>query len=223
MTSLSDAKLVAVGSRTAESAQRFAERFQVPHAHSSYEALANDPNVDIVYISTPHALHYDNTMLCLQAGKAVLCEKPFAINAREASEMIATARERKLFLMEAIWTRFLPSMVRLRELLADNAIGDVRMLQADFGFRTNVDLQSRLFDPALGGGGLLDVGVYCVSLASQLFGTPDRIIGLAEIGTTGVDEQGAMLLGYPGGQLAVLSTAIRTTTPQRRQSWARKA
>jgi predicted dehydrogenase len=152
-------------------------------------------------------------MLCLRAGKAVLCEKPFAINAREAAEMIATARERKLFLMEAMWTRFLPSMARLRELLADNVIGEVRMLHADFGFRTNVNPQSRLFDPSLGGGGLMDVGVYCVSLASQLFGKPDRVAGLAEIGTTGVDEQGAMLLGYPGGQLAMLSTAIRTSTP----------
>lgn len=213
LTSLADAKLVAVGSRTQESAQRFAERFHVPRAYSSYTALAHDPDVDIVYISTPHALHYDNTMLCLRAGKAVLCEKPFAINAREAAEMIATARERGLFLMEAMWTRFLPVMVRLRELLADHAIGEIRMLQADFGFRTNVNPQSRLFDPALGGGGLLDVGVYCVSLASHLFGPPDQIVGLAEIGTTGVDEQGAVLLGYPGGQLAVLSTAIRTSTP----------
>lgn len=213
LTSLSDAQLVAVGSRTAESAQRFAERFDVPHAHSSYEALANDSDVDIVYISTPHALHYDNTLLCLNAGKAVLCEKPFAINAREAAEMIATARKRKLFLMEAVWTRFLPAMTRLRELLAEHAIGEVRMLQADFGFRTNVNPQSRLFDPAMGGGGLLDVGVYCVSLASLLFGTPDRIVGLAEVGTTGVDEQGAAILGYPSGQMAVLSTGVRTQTP----------
>ena len=213
LTFLSDAQLVAVGSRAAESAQRFAERFDVPRAHDSYEALANDPDVDIVYVSTPHSLHYDNTMLCLRAGKAVLCEKPFAINAREAAEMIATARERKLFLMEAMWTRFLPSMVRMRELLAERVIGDLRMLQADFGFRANFNPQSRLFDPALGGGGLMDVGVYCVSLASQLFGMPDRMVGLAETGTTGVDEQGAAILGYPSGQLAVLSTAIRTTTP----------
>src|SRR5204863_10023784 len=127
---------------------------------------ANDRDVDAIYVATPHPLHHDNTIMCLEAGKAVLCEKPFAINAVQAQAMIATARARGVFLMEAMWTRFLPHMVRLRELLAAGVIGEVRMLQADFSFRTSFNPKSRLFDLALGGGALLDVGIYTASLAS---------------------------------------------------------
>jgi predicted dehydrogenase len=213
LTSLDDAELVAVGSRSQESADSFGDRFGVPRRHGSYEALASDPLVDAVYIGTPHSLHKENTIMCLKAGKAVLCEKPFAINAAETREMIAVARERKLFLMEAVWSRFLPLLVKLRELLAEGAIGEVRMLYADFGFRASVNPESRLFNPALGGGALLDVGIYPVSLAHMILGKPNRIAALAEIGETGVDEQGAMILGFPKGELALLSTAIRTSTP----------
>ena len=210
---LDDAELVAVGSRTAKSAEVFGEQFAVPHRHTSYAALASDPEVDAIYVATPHPLHMENTLLGLEAGKAVLCEKPFAINAGQAEAMIATARRRGVFLMEAMWTRFLPHMVRLRELLAQGAIGELRMLQADFGFRTSFNPQSRLFDPALGGGALLDVGIYPVSLASMLFGAPERVTGMAHLGATGVDEQSAMIFGYAGGQLAVISQAIRTNSP----------
>jgi predicted dehydrogenase len=213
LAELDDAELVAVGSRTAESAEAFGERFGAARRHASYAALASDPDVDAIYIATPHPLHHDNTIMCLQAGKAVLCEKPFAINASEAQDMIATARGRGVFLMEAMWTRFLPHMVRLRELLAAGAIGEVRMLQADFGFRTSFNPQGRLFDPALGGGALLDVGIYTASLASMIFGTPERVSSMAHLGETGVDEQSAMLLGYSGGRLALLSQAIRTNSP----------
>src|SRR5688572_13717091 len=213
LAELDDAELVAVGSRTAESAETFGERFSVPHRHGSYAALANDPDVDAVYVATPHPLHHDNTIMCLEAGKAVLCEKPFAINAGQAQAMIATARERGLFLMEAMWTRFLPHMVRLRELLAAGVIGEVRMLQVDFGFRTSFNPKSRLFDPALGGGALLDVGIYTTSLTSMIFGTPERVTGMAHLGETGVDEQSAMLFGYSGGRLALVSQAIRTNSP----------
>jgi predicted dehydrogenase len=213
LAALDDAELSAVGSRTEESAQAFGERFGVPRRHASYAALASDPELDAIYVATPHPLHKDNTLLCLQAGKAVLCEKPFAINAGEAQSMIAAARQRGLFLMEAMWTRFLPHMVRLRELLAAGAIGEVRMLQADFGFRTEFNPRGRLFDPALGGGALLDVGIYPVSLAAMLFGAPAQVAGLAHLGATGVDEQSAMIFRYPQGQLAVLSSAIRTNSP----------
>ncbi|HJZ48053.1 MAG TPA: Gfo/Idh/MocA family oxidoreductase [Roseiflexaceae bacterium] len=213
LAALDDAELVAVGSRTAGSAQAFGERFKVPHRHDSYEALANNPDVDAVYVATPHTLHKDNTLLSLRAGKAVLCEKPFAINAGQAESMIATARERGVFLMEAMWTRFLPHMVRLRELLTAQAIGELRMLQADFGFRTSFNPHSRLFDLALGGGALLDVGIYTVSLASMVFGSPERVTSMAHLGATGVDEQSAMIFGYSGGQLALLSQAIRTNSP----------
>jgi predicted dehydrogenase len=211
---LPDAELIAVGSRTKASAEAFAELFDVPHRHASYEALARDPKVDAVYIATPHSLHRENSLLCLGAGKAVLCEKPFAINAAEAAEVINLAREKGLFLMEAMWSRFFPLMKKVRQLLADGVIGQVQMLAADFGFQARFDPSSRLFNPELGGGALLDVGVYVVSLASMVFGPPARIVSMAHLGQTGVDEQAAVILGYKGGQLALLSTAVRTTTPQ---------
>jgi predicted dehydrogenase len=213
LAALDDAELVAVGSRAVKSAEVFGEQFNVPRRHGSYAALASDPDVDAIYVATPHPLHMENTLLGLEAGKAVLCEKPFAINAGQAQAMIAAARERGVFLMEAMWTRFLPHMVRLRELLAAKAIGEPRMLQADFGFRTNFNPQGRLFDPAMGGGALLDVGVYPVSLASMVFGAPERVTGMAHLGASGVDEQSAMIFGYAGGQLALLSQAIRTNSP----------
>jgi predicted dehydrogenase len=159
-------------------------------------------------------MHQENTLTSLRGGKHVLCEKPFTINAAEAQVIIDEARQRKLFLMEAMWTRFIPLMVEVRRLIADGAIGVVRMINSDFGYRTGFREDSRAFDPALGGGALLDVGVYPISLASMLLGTPDRIVSMAELGKTGVDEQSAFILGYPQGQLAVLYTAVRTSTPQ---------
>lgn len=209
---LPDARLMAVGSRTAESANVFGEQFAIPHRHASYEALVSDPDVDVIYVATPHSAHKDNTLLALAAGKAVLCEKPFTINAREAEQVIEFARAKKLFLMEAMWTRCFPLMTKLRELLASNAIGDARMLTADFGFRAEYHEEERLFNPAVGGGALLDVGVYPVSLASMIFGSPTRIVSHAQLGKTGVDEEAAMVLSHAQGQSAVLSTAIRVDT-----------
>lgn len=212
LAAVPDAALVAVGSRTAEGADAFGERFGVPRRHGSYEALANDPGVDVIYVATPHPRHCENTLLCLRAGKAVLCEKPFAINAAEARAMVAEARSRGLFLMEAMWSRFYPAFDRLRELLAAGTIGEVRMLTADLGFRSNFNPQGRLFDLALGGGALLDVGVYPVSLASHILGKPTGILSKAHLGETGVDEQAGIILSYSQGQIALLHTGIRTTT-----------
>lgn len=212
-----DAELIAVGSRTIDKAQAFATQHGIPRAHGSYEALAGDPEVDAVYISTPHPMHKDNSILCLQAGKAVLCEKPFTVSAAEARAVIDVAHAKGVFLMEAMWTRFLPGLARVRELIAAGAIGEPRMISADFGFRAPFDPASRLFDPWLGGGSLLDVGVYCVSLASMIFGRPARVAGLATLGATGVDEQAAWVLGYQKGELAVLSSAVRTNTPH--EAW----
>ncbi len=214
---LDDAELAAVGSRSLETANAFGDKFDVPRRHATYEALAGDPDVDAVYIATPHPMHRDNTILCLGEGKAVLCEKPFAINAIEAREMVDFARARGTLLVEAMWTRFVPVMQKLRELMADGAIGEPRMVCADFGFRAGVNPESRLFNPALGGGALLDVGVYPVSLAHMVFGAPVKIAAVADIGETGVDEQAAMSLLHKGGGVSVLSTAIRTSTPQ--QAW----
>jgi len=212
LTVLPDAQLIAVGSRTQHNADKFGDTFNIPHRHASYEALANDPEVDAIYIATPHPFHKENTILCLNAGKAVLCEKPFAINAAEAQEMIAVAREKGVFLMEAMWSRFLPTIIKAQSLIAEGAIGDVRMLNADFGFRTSVNEEGRLFNLALGGGALLDVGIYPLSLAYLLFGKPATIASAAHLGETGVDEQAAIVLSYDKDQLALLSTATRTNT-----------
>lgn len=210
---LADAKLLAVGSRSQRTADAFGDQFNVPRRYDSYEALVNDADVQAVYVSTPHNLHMENTLLCLESGKAVICEKPFAINAAQAQKMVDTAREKGLFLMEAMWTRYLPIMVKVREVLVDGVIGEVRMITADFGYRSNFNPKSRTFDPHLGGGALLDVGIYPLSLASMIWGKPSRISSMAELGETGIDEQAAMILGYEGGEMAVLTTAVRTSTP----------
>lgn len=214
LQALPDAELLAVGSRSQASADAFGDTFGVPRRYATYEALAADPDIEAIYIGTPHPFHADNARLCLQAGKAVLCEKPFALNAREAADVIALARERGLFLMEAMWTRFFPAMVKLRELIAEGVIGDVRMLTADFGYRAEFDPKHRTFAPELGGGGLLDVGIYPLSLAFSLLGAPADVVSQVHLGETGVDEQAALVLKYAQGQLALLSCATRTRTPQ---------
>ena len=211
---LEDAELVAVGSRTQSSADAFGDHFDVLHRHGSYAALVANPDIDVVYVATPHALHHANTILALQSGKPVLCEKPLALNASQAEEMIHYARQHNLFLMEAMWSRFFPLMTRLRELLAAQAIGAPRILTADFGFRADFGPESILFNKAYGGGALLDVGVYPVSLSSMLFGPPVEIKGAAHVGTSGVDEASALLLRFPAGELALLHSAIRVETPQ---------
>ncbi len=210
---LADQQLVAVGSRTQAKADSFGEQFQIAHRHASYEALVADPDVDAIYVATPHAMHAAHALLALCAGKHVLCEKPFTINAAEAQAIITAARTRQRFLMEAMWMRFIPAVLEAKRLVTAGAIGEVRMISTDCGFRTDVAPASRLFAPALGGGGLLDVGVYPISLVSMFLGRPDRVATLATLGETGVDEQSAFVLSFPGGQLATLYTAIRTKTP----------
>jgi len=213
LQALDDAELVAVGSRSQENADRFADEFGADRRHTSYEDLASDPDVDAIYVATPHPYHAENSILCLKNKKPVLCEKPFTLNKRQAEEVVAVSRAENVFLMEAMWTRFLPLMVRVRELLGGDVIGDVRMVQADFGFRANVKPEGRLFNLALGGGGLLDVGVYAVSFASMILGSPSSIVSSAVIGETGVDEQAGIVFTYPDGQMAMLSCAVRTRTP----------
>jgi predicted dehydrogenase len=208
------AQLTAVGSRDAARASAFATDFRIPHAHGSYEALANDPTVDAVYIGTPHSGHEEHTLLCLAHGKHVLCEKPLAINATQALRMITAARAAGLVLMEAVWTRFLPSIVRVRELMAERRLGEVRLITADFGFRAAFDPTNRLFDPRLGGGALLDLGIYPLTLASMLCGDPVEIQATANLGATGVDEETAIILRHARGELAVLAASLRVNTPR---------
>lgn len=207
------AALTAIASRTPDRLKAFAEKWNVPQRYGSYEELVADPEVDAVYVSTPHPFHAPCSILALEAGKPVLCEKPFTVNASEARKVIETARRKGVFVMEAMWTRFFPIMARLREIVASGAVGELLMVQADFGFRAGINPEGRLFNPALAGGGLLDVGVYPISLASMLLGKPDRVAGLANVGQTGVDEAAVIALGYPGGGLASLTTGVRVTTP----------
>ncbi|MFC2161971.1 Gfo/Idh/MocA family protein, partial [Acidobacteriota bacterium] len=184
--------------------------------YGSYEDLARDPEIDVVYVSTPHNLHYENCLMLINEGKHVLCEKPFTINAGEAAEVIALARKKKRFVLEAMWTRFIPAIVKVREILEEGRLGEIRMLNASFGFKAEFDPLHRLFNPSLGGGALLDVGVYPVSFASMVFGQrkPDQISSQCFLGKTGVDEQSAVLFRYERGQVAVLSAAVRTEIPQ---------
>lgn len=208
-----DAEVVAVGSRSQKTANAFADRFGIPHRHSTYDALAADPDVDIIYIATPNNLHKENTIACLRAGKGVLCEKPFAINSAEAQEMVDCARASGGFLMEAMWTRFLPHIREMARRIEEGQIGDIRLFQADFCYRAPLNAQQRTFNPELGGGALLDVGVYPISLVHHLLGGPDRIASLAHLGETGVDELAGVLFQYGDGALAVMSTAVRANTP----------
>jgi dihydrodiol dehydrogenase / D-xylose 1-dehydrogenase (NADP) len=202
-------ELIAAGSRRQESAERFAREFGLRKFHAGYEELAADRDIDLVYVATPHSCHLSNTLMCLDAGKAVICEKPFAINANEAAAMIAKAREKKLFLMEAMWTRYIPAVVRLRELLAEDAIGEVQLMIAGGAFMPDFTPEAYLFRPELGGGVLLDAGVYLVSMASMVFGAPGKILAAGCIGERGIDEHDALLLQHDGGALASLYVSLR--------------
>lgn len=208
------AEIAAVGSRSPETARAFAGEFGVPHAHGSYEELAKNINVDVVYIATPHSLHEENCLMCIDAGKAILCEKPFTINAGQAERVIAAARANKLFLMEAMWTRYIPLTVHLRRLLADGAIGDVEMFVAGLGMTPHhLPPTHYILQAELGGGILLDAGVYPVSLASMVFRKqPQRIAGLAEF-QNGVDVQDALTFEYDGGGMAVMHITLKAQIP----------
>ena len=200
-----DGVVVAVGSRSRESAEGFAAEFQIPRAHGSYESLAADPEVDVVYVATPHPMHHDNALMALENDKPVLVEKAFTMTSDEARDLVATARARGLFLMEAMWTRFLPHVIAVRELVSQGVVGDLVALYADHGQWFAQDPTFRLFAPELGGGALLDLGVYPVSFASMLFGAPARVSAVVSRTFTGVDGLTSMILGYPSGAQAVLS------------------
>lgn len=193
------AELAAVGSRSADSAGEFAQAFHVPTAHGSYDALVQDDAVDVVYVATPHARHADDTMLALEAGRHVLCEKAFAMNAREAQRMVHAAREHGLFLMEAMWTRFHPTISSVRRMVRDGVLGPVRTVHADISTFRAPDPDDRLFDRDLGGGALLDLGVYPIAFAFDVFGAPDRVQTSVQMGETGVDEQCAAMFSYENG------------------------
>ncbi len=207
--------VTAAGSRGLDRARAFAERFGIPNAHGSYAELVADQEVDVVYVATPHPMHAENALRALDAGKHVLVEKPFALNAAEARTVVDRANERDLIVLEAMWTRWLPHMVRIREIVAAGTLGELRTVLADHDQRLNPDPALRLQDPALGGGALLDLGIYPVSFARDILGAPDRVLALSDPTPTGVDQQTAIILGHPGSRQAVLQVQLDAAGPNR--------
>lgn len=211
LLTIEEAEITAVGSRDKNRAEAFSKQYGIEKSYGSYEELASDPEIDIIYVATPHPFHKECTKLCLDAGKAVLCEKPFTLNAKDTSELVELARKKNLFLMEAMWTRYFPAVEKTREWLKEGIIGDVQILKADLGFGGEHDPKGRLLNPELGGGALLDLGIYPVSFASMVFGAqPKTIKSLADIGPTGVDEKCTMLFGYDKGEMASLTSTFRS-------------
>jgi predicted dehydrogenase len=210
---IEDAELYAVASRDRSNAQAFKDLHGASTFFTSYHELVTSPDVDVIYIATPHGFHFEHTMLCLNNRKAVLCEKAFALNLKQVQEMTATARQQDVFLMEAFWSRFLPQYEKIIQLINADSIGEIRLIQADFGFRAPDPPAQRLYDPALGGGSLLDIGIYPVFLAQSLLGKPVEIQALMTSYPTAVDEQCAMILKFKNGALAVLSSSFAVDTP----------
>ena len=199
-----NAELLAVASRSMSNALEFASRFPAKYVYDNYTDLVSNPDIDIIYIATPHSHHHEHTLLCLRNGKAVLCEKAFAINARQAIEMIKEARERKLFLMEALWTKFLPHFSILSSMINNGEIGNIKSMLINFGFTPVEPIPQRIYDPTLGGGSLLDIGIYNVFMALSILGKPDHIDAWMTPSTTGVDAQCAILFRYKNGAIAQL-------------------
>ncbi|MFB9238965.1 Gfo/Idh/MocA family protein [Plantactinospora siamensis] len=210
---LPGAEIVAVGSRTAEAARAFADRHDIPRAYGSWAELAADDGVDVVYVATPHSAHHEAAMICLTAGRAVLCEKPMTLDAASSAELVRTARDRGVFLMEAMWMRCNPGVLRMVKLVADGAIGRLTSVTADFGVAGPFPPEHRMRAPELGGGALLDLGVYPISLAHLLLGVPDQVRAWARLSAEGVDENTGVLLGYDSGALAALTCGITGATP----------
>ena len=206
--------VAAVGSRTLKNAQDFANTFGGT-AFGSYEALVADPSVDAIYVATPHPAHKDNVVLALNAGKPVLCEKPFAVNAKEAQEMVAAAQKNNVAMMEAMWSRFLPHYAQVREIVASGVLGKILTVHADHGQRLADQNIARLVEPALAGGALLDLGIYPVSFAHMVLGNPTKITASGVLTDKGVDAQTSMIFDYADGAQAVLNTTMIEQTPCR--------
>lgn len=209
----SEHQVVAVAARDLNRAKEFAQKYNIPKAFGSYEELAKDPNVEVAYVATQHPQHKAVVLLCLAAGKAVLCEKPMGVNAAEVREMVAEARSRGIFLMEAIWSRFFPAMEALREVLAQGTVGDLRVARAEFG--AELSHLPRSTDWSQAGGSLLDLGIYCVQFLSMVFGAqkPEKVSAVGRIHETGVDDTVSVLLQYPGGVHGSFTCSVTSNLP----------
>lgn len=207
-----DAQLYAVASSSLERAQEFAQQYGAKHALGSYQELLTLSDLDVVYVATPHTLHHENVLMLLNGGVAVLGEKPFAMNSEQVRDMVETARTKRVFLMEALWSRFMPGIVKALDLAKSGTIGKVVSVKADFGFKAQFSPEGRLFNKSLGGGALLDIGIYPLFLAYLMLGKPQSIKASASFGQTGADEQCGMVLTYENGQLALLDCTLQAKT-----------
>ena len=213
LNSLENTEITAIASRDIARAGDFAERFHVEKAYGSYEEMVRDPEIDVVYIGTPHTEHRANAKLCITNKKAVLCEKPFTLNGEEARELAALARENDVFLMEAMWTKLLPATRVVKQWIENKLVGDVRFMNLSFGYQAEFDPLHRLFHAGLGGGALLDVGIYPISYVTYLMGRmPDQVVSSAILGRSGVDEINSITMKYQEGMLAGISSAITANT-----------
>ena len=208
-----DAEAVAVASRSIERATAFAAEHDLPRAHGSYRAILDDPDVDVLYIATPHPQHRAIALAALRAGKAILVEKAFTVTPRATREIAELATSTGVFAMEAMWTRFQPAIVRMRELIADGAVGDVRFVQADLGVLNPLRPGDRFVEPGLGGGALFDLTVYPINFAQMVLGTPTAVTAYGTLSATGVDLEEAVLLGFTSGATATLTATLRSPTP----------
>jgi predicted dehydrogenase len=197
-------KLIAVAAREYATAEKFAKEFPVKHIHGSHQSLVENPEVDVIYVATPHGLHHEHVLLCLKYKKAVLCEKAFALNYKQANEMIAFAKAQNVFLMEALWSKFLPHYQKMMEMVTARTLGDIKSVSINFGFVPQEPIAPRLYDPILGGGSLLDIGIYNVFFALSVLGRPDEVEASMTPSATNVDEQCAILFKYKNGALAQL-------------------
>ena len=203
----------AIGSRNLNTAQNFATEFNAAKAYGSYEELVHDDSIDAVYIATPHPSHIENVLLALNAQKPVLCEKPFAVNAKEAKQMVDVAVANNVAIMEAMWARFLPHYAKIREIIASGILGQITTIHADHGQRLADQNIPRLVEPSLAGGALLDLGIYPISFAHMILGIPTSITANAVLTEKGVDAQTSIILNYPQGAQAILNTSMIVQTP----------
>lgn len=205
--------VAAVGSRAAGTARRFADEFEIPHAHGSYTELVADPDVDIIYVASPHAQHAEHARLVLEAGKPALVEKAFTLTSGQAAELRDLAASRNLFLMEAMWTRYLPDMIRIRELVRSGALGEIRAVTADHTQSLPTDPAHRINAPQLGGGALLDLGVYPVSFVCDILGLPISISAGGRLQDLGTDTEVATVMTHPGGAVSTTVSSSRAAGP----------